>query len=500
MAPEHKDQRGDEKSALDSTKRVRNVPFESERGILMICGVLCALIFLLDVMLRIGFVASVLYVIPVLVCIWSPRRRTMFVVAIVSTVLTIAAVPLKPPGDELLPLFNRPVSLVALWTAAFLVDLFITEHNRSEEALKEEKDRLSSLINSINDEVWFADAQGRFTLTNPSALHQFGLDPTTDAIDVEDLASSLDVFRPDGSKRPQEEAPPVRALRGEVIIDEEEMVITPATGELRYRQVNSAPVRDSKGNILGSVSVVHDITEQKRNEQNLARSNADLQQFAYGASHDLQEPLRMVVNFLSLLEKKYKDELDPNAQEYIRYAVEGGARMHRLIDDLLLYSRVDTKVSDLKMIDMNVTVAKALTILEGAIHENNVEVIVGPLPSVFADESQMVLVWQNLVSNAVKFHGPERPTIHISAEEGAMDWTFAVKDNGIGLNMEYSDKIFQMFQRLQTREVYPGTGIGLTIAKKIVDRRGGRIWVESEEGKGATFFFTIPKSKGSGWL
>ena len=235
-----------------------------------------------------------------------------------------------------------------------------------------------------------------------------------------------------------------------------------------------------------------DITEQKRMENELRRSNTELQQFAYVASHDLQEPLRMVISYLTILERRFADQLDPEAKEYIDFAVGGGKRMKALIDDLLEYSRIDTQGQEFVLVDMGSVAARAIIVLKMCIDENQATIEVDPLPSVMADESQMVQLLQNLLNNAVKFHGKESPRIKVSATPGSGEWIFSVKDNGIGLSMEYSDRIFQMFQRLHTKEKFQGTGVGLAIAKKIVERHGGRIWVESEEGKGATFFFSIP--------
>jgi light-regulated signal transduction histidine kinase (bacteriophytochrome) len=195
-----------------------------------------------------------------------------------------------------------------------------------------------------------------------------------------------------------------------------------------------------------------------------------------------------------LLERKYQNQLDAKAQEYIHYAVDGGARMRELIDDLLEYARVESKGKEFTLVSMNDVTANALTFLKVRMKEAQAEIIVEPLPTIFADKSQKEWIMQNLIGNAVKFRGQEQSRIHISSSQGAREWTIAVKDNGIGLNMQYADKIFQIFQQLRGRDKYHGSGVGLAIAKKIVERHGGRIWVESEEGKGATFFFTIPLS------
>ena len=369
----------------------------------------------------------------------------------------------------------------------------ITERKTAEEALQEERDRLYSLINSMSDEVWVADASGKLIMVNPAVTKTFDLKVGPDGIEFGKAASGFEVLRPDGSERPAAEAPPSRALKGEVVIDQEEIVKIPASGKFRHRQVNAAPIKDVDGHILGSVSVVRDITERKRMEDELRRSNHELQQFAYLSSHDLQEPLRMMVSYISLLERKYKDQLDPKALEYIEHALNGGNRMRQLIDDLLAYSRVETTAKESGPVDMKAIVENTIKVLQVPIEESKADIYVEPMPTIMADGSQMLQVMQNLISNSLKFHGSERPMVHIASRSGTKEWTLSVKDNGIGMSMEYAERIFQMFQRLHTNEEYPGTGVGLAIAKKIVERHGGRIWVESEEGKGATFFFTIPK-------
>jgi signal transduction histidine kinase len=237
------------------------------------------------------------------------------------------------------------------------------------------------------------------------------------------------------------------------------------------------------------------VQEQKAIMRELQRSNAELEQFVYVASHDLQEPLRTVTNYLQLMERTFEHQLDPKAKEYIEYAVEGGNRMRELINDVLAYSRVDTQGKKLTPVDMNTVVSKVLTVLKVQIEENKAEIAVDPLPTILADESQIIQVMQNLIANALKFHGPERPLIRISSSPGEREWTFSVKDNGIGIAPQYHERVFEMFQRLHAREQYEGTGIGLAICRKIVDGHGGRIWVESEPEKGATFFFTIPSAE-----
>jgi PAS domain S-box-containing protein len=232
-------------------------------------------------------------------------------------------------------------------------------------------------------------------------------------------------------------------------------------------------------------------TLQERADE-LARSNADLEQFAYVASHDLQEPLRSVVGFTSLLSRRYEGKLDENADRFIGRAVAAASRMQVLINDLLSYSRVGRNLEDPEVIDVEALLAHEVDGLQAAIEESGADITYGQLPSIVADSSLMGQVFRNLIGNAIKFRGDEPPKVHVSAENLGNEWKFAVRDNGIGIDPQFAQRIFTIFQRLHTREDYPGTGIGLSICKKAVERLGGRIWVESQLGMGSTFYFTIP--------
>jgi PAS domain S-box-containing protein len=323
---------------------------------------------------------------------------------------------------------------------------------------------------------------------------------------------------------------------------------TAAAPGIQHWLVSYYPIRDADGQIVYIAATRTDITERKRLEQELrhhalrleervaerteaveararelARSNADLEQFAYVASHDLQEPLRMVTNFTQLLARRYVGKLGPDADEFIGYAVDGVDRMHRLITDLLAYSRVGQKPADLTPTDLEVVLGVAGGHLASAIAESGAVITHDPLPTVFADQTQMLQLLQNLLGNAIKFHGPTPPKIHISAERvsnvislerrrrspdstplpierrtssPAPEWLISVRDNGLGIPTEHAERIFVIFQRLHARDEYAGTGIGLAICKRIVERHGGRIWVEAAEGGGSLFRFTLPQPLG----
>jgi len=232
--------------------------------------------------------------------------------------------------------------------------------------------------------------------------------------------------------------------------------------------------------------------ELRRHAAELERSNADLEQFAYVASHDLSEPLRTVSGFVGLLAKRYEGQLDAQADEYIRFAVEGVHRMRELIDDLLAYSRVGRTDQSLEAVDTGVLVAQILRTLKPQIDSAGGEVTVEPLPTVQGDEWQLRQLFQNLIANAVKFDGGQPPRVEVSAVREAAGWRFAVRDHGVGVDERHADRIFKVFQRLHARDEYDGTGIGLAICRRVVDRRGGRIWVQAAQGGGADFRFTVP--------
>ena len=263
------------------------------------------------------------------------------------------------------------------------------------------------------------------------------------------------------------------------------------SGKLEHR----IPImsKDEFGQLAESFNRMLDNLEDTA--ENLQRSNSELEQFAYVASHDLQEPLRMVTSFLQLLQKRYKGQLDDDADKFINYAVDGSERMRQLISDLLTFSRVGKNVNQFQLIDCRAVLDRVLLNLKMAIEDAGAEVTYDSPPTVLADEIQLVQLFQNLTGNAIKFRGKEPPKVHISITRQNSDWLFSIRDNGIGIEPQYADRIFVIFQKLHTKSKYSGTGIGLAICKKIVENHGGRIWLQSVPDRGSVFSFTLPIKK-----
>ncbi|MCU7491757.1 MAG: PAS domain S-box protein [Ignavibacteria bacterium] len=273
-----------------------------------------------------------------------------------------------------------------------------------------------------------------------------------------------------------------------------------ARNRIRHVATISQPVYDSSGNLLKVYGTILDITERKlaqtrleKTLKELERSNVELEQFAYVASHDLQEPLRMMHSYAELLEKRYEGKLDESADDFLYFITGGAKRMQQLINDLLQYSRVTTRGKPFEPVDCMEVMSNVLDNLQISIEESGARITFDSLPVIRGDETQLVQLFQNLLSNSIKFCDKKTPEIHIGLEEKDNEWIFSVKDNGIGIDPEFYDRVFIIFQRLHDRDKYPGTGIGLAVCKKIVERHQGRIWVESERGKGTTFYFTMPK-------
>jgi PAS domain S-box-containing protein len=263
--------------------------------------------------------------------------------------------------------------------------------------------------------------------------------------------------------------------------------------------VQMGPLRDDGGHVIGGMAISRDISDRRHAERTLQqhaleleRSNAELEQFAYVASHDLQEPLRKVASFCQLLERRYKGQLDERGEQYIEFAVDGAKRMQQLINDLLSFSRVGRVTTGFAQVDLGQAFAQALAQLQSVIEEAAATVSADPLPTVRGEQSLLVQLFQNLVGNGVKFHGEAAPIVHVSAQRSGDMWEFCCRDNGIGIEPQYEDKIFVIFQRLHGRDVYGGTGIGLALCKKIVEYHGGRMWLDTAVTAGAAIRWTLP--------
>jgi chemotaxis family two-component system sensor kinase Cph1 len=367
----------------------------------------------------------------------------------------------------------------------------ISEQKRVEGRLKETSEYLESLIRYANVAIIVWDPDHRITRFNAAFEHLTGYM----AWEVLGKPVSL-LFPPEARTSALFH---IQRSAGGEYWEAVEIPILCKDGDVRIVLWNSANIYASDTTrVTATIAQGQDITERIHAEKDLRdyakqlkRSNEDLERFAFIASHDLQEPLRNVISFSQLLSRRYYGRLNPDADEYIDYIVEGGKRMQALVSDLLEYSRVTTRPEAFRSTDSSEVLDTILQNLFSTIQGSGAVIESTPLPVIHADPAQLGMVFQNLITNAIKFHGPEPPHIHISAERVVDGWKFSVRDNGIGIDPAFYDRIFVIFQRLHTRDRYPGTGVGLAIVKKIIERHGGRIWVESEVGKGSTFYFTL---------
>lgn len=365
----------------------------------------------------------------------------------------------------------------------------ITDRKLTERALEESESKYRQIVELAEEGIWLIDSKARTTYVNQAMARMLGYS------ELEMFGRSLFDFMDEEGKQSANDR---IDRRKQGIAERHDFRLKSKDGKDVWTYMSTSPVLDEKGNMLSCCALVYNITDRKEVErqmlqltEDLQRSNEELEQFAYVASHDLQEPLRAVTSYTQLLAQRYQGHLDAKADKYINYIVDGASRMQQLINDLLAYSRLGTRAQEFEAADCNAAVQQSLSNLQIAIAEKNAVITYESLPTVMADEFQLVQLFQNLIGNAIKFC-QDVPRIQIAAIMQDHEWLFSVRDNGIGIATEYADRIFLIFGRLHSRREYSGTGIGLAICQRIVERHGGRIWVESQSGEGATFYFTIP--------
>jgi PAS domain S-box-containing protein len=375
----------------------------------------------------------------------------------------------------------------------------LRERQNIEEALRQSEQKFRAIFDGTFQFIGLLTPQGIVIEANKPALDAI-------AANLADVAGQAFWATPWWTHSPilqrQLQDAIAKAAQGELVRFEAEHIL--ANGSSIFVDFSLKPIFDQQGQVIMLIPEGRDINDRKKTElalqnrqQELARSNAELQQFAYVASHDLQEPLRMITSYLELLERRYKGQLDDKADKFIAYAVDGATRMQVLINDLLSYSRVGSKGQDWELVDCEKILQNVLSNLQLLIEQNNATITHTPLPQITADPSQLTQLFQNLISNAIKFRRETSPQIQIGVEYADDKWLFSVRDNGIGMEVQYLDRIFVIFQRLHSKTEYPGTGIGLAVCKKIVERHGGNLWVDSQPGYGSTFHFTFPYLAGT---
>jgi len=483
-------------------------------------------VFALDLVTPLGVAAGVPYVIVVLVCLWSPARHDAVAAAAVCSILTIAGFFASPHGsDAWSAISNRLLALLAIWITALLVarrkhdlrehrahleelvmrrtaelthvnaQLVEEVHDRklAVEALEASEEKFRDLFEHSSNLIQSVTPDGSFLYVNPAWKKALGYNDD----EVANL-NLFDVIHPDSLPHCRDLFS--RLVTGEDIEHVEAQFMT-KDGRTIIVEGNSS-CRFENGIPVATRGTFHDVTHRKQTEESfarqaadLARSNAELERFAYAASHDLQEPLRAVAGHCRLLQQRYAGRLDPDADELLEYAVDGATRMKALIDGLLAYSRVRTRDMAITPTDCEQVLDEAIANLKVSIDDTGATITRDPMPRVAADNTQLIELFQNLISNAIKYRDDRPPTVHVGAEARNGMWVFSVRDQGIGIAPEHLERIFEVFQRLHTHDQYPGSGVGLAICNRIVERMGGTIWVDSHVGRGSTFYFELPSWK-----
>jgi len=444
-----------------------------------------------------------LYYFPIIIaCVYYAKRGFIFSVLVAGLYFALILAFTQDPA-----IIQGAIIRVAIFILiAGVVTYLSLKQIHVEEELKDSQRRLADIIEFLPDATFAIDTDGTVIAWNRAMEEMTGV-RATEMLGKGDYEYAIPFYRErrrilvDLVISYDEETAswyPEITRDGDRLISQV-LIQHLNNGKGAYLWVVASPLYNSAGKVSGAIESIRDITTQKKLERDLntalertEQSNADLEQFAYVASHDLQEPLRMVSSYVQLLARKYEGKLDSDADDYISFAVDGARRMQVLINDLLEYSRVTTRGESFKSVNCEMIIERVLHNLKMAIEENDAVITHDPLPTVIVDGSQIGQVFQNLIGNAIKYRSKEPPLIHISARKDGNKWLFSVRDNGIGIDSKYKERIFIIFQRLHGRNEYPGTGLGLAISRRIIERHKGRIWMESEVGKGTTFYFTLP--------
>jgi PAS domain S-box-containing protein len=457
-------------------------------------------VFAIDALMPANGALAILYVLSIAIVLGSQRPATVIAMGLFCSVLTIAGYfvgdPMVARSEEIV---QRGAALIGIglmgWIGWQLVGLVETAHQlRVDACLREVAEEAATFFRTMVDAVPIGisrtDLNGQFVFVNEEFCRIF--ERSADdllGMPEKDLCACF------------HSEPPRSAIRRVVDLGKSEDRIERLIkgGQEHFMKVIRTPIKDAHARTVGVQAVWLDVTELQRAQdrlerytRNLERSNVDLQQFAYVASHDLQEPLRAISSYCQLLEKRFASQLDEQAQRWLQFVISGAKRMQTLVHDLLTYSRVDNKTETWITTESRIACQLAIENLEPVIAEAGAQITVDALPIVWADDTQLQMVFQNLIGNALKFRGERPLQIEISAQPGNGEWIFSVRDNGIGIKPEFHERVFEIFKRLNVSDRYPGTGIGLAICKRIVERYGGRIWVNSEFGVGSTFFFSLP--------
>jgi PAS domain S-box-containing protein len=378
------------------------------------------------------------------------------------------------------------------------LEISLADLKTAEKSLRRSFTVTKTIIDSMNDAVSLIDVRDfRIIGVNRVFLKEYGFSDESEVVGKH--CYEITHRRQEVCTAPDDVCPLAETVRSGEHFSADH-VHYGRNGEKIFVEVSTSPITDENGKVVQVVHVSRDITGRKQAEEerehllaDVERSNRELEQFAYVASHDLQEPLRMVASYIGLLEKKYKGQLDEKADKYIFFATDGARRMQKLIDGLLAYSRVSTRGRPFGPVELNTVFEDAIANLNAVAAANKASITKEALPVITGDETQMLQLFQNLLSNAIKFRKPEVvPRIHVAVLRKGKEWLFRVSDNGIGIAALHFERVFQIFQRLHSQQEYAGAGIGLAVCKKIVERHGGRIWVESEPGQGTSFLFTLP--------